>query len=128
MARRPLGAILLMEAVVSSCLLGLVAFFALSLFPSSSLLLHQDRFRGHALEFAQSSLESLEQVARPLPPVGSKLQPDHEFDGVVFHSRICLQSVAGEAPEQLLQARCQVSWKDALGNHQLELGNYLAQH
>lgn len=117
-----------METVISSCLLGLVAFFVLSLFPSSSLLLHQDRFRGHALEFAQASLEGLDQVARPLPPVGTKAQPDHEFEGVVFHSQISLQAVAGEAPEQLLQASCQVNWKDALGSHQLELGDYLAQH
>ncbi len=117
-----------MDAVVSSTLLGLVIFFVLSLFPCSSLLLHQARFRGHALEWAQSALEALDQPAAALPAPGVLGQPDHQFDGVVFHTQVVLQSVAGEAPDQLLQATCRVDWGDALGPHQLELGGYLAQH
>ena len=119
---------LLMEAVVSSALIGLVVFFVLSLFPSSSMLLHQARFRGHALEWAQSVLESLDQPAAALPAPGLLTPSDHKFDGVDFHSQVVLQSISGEAPDRLLQANCRVSWRDALGSHQLELGGYLAQH
>lgn len=128
MARRSVRAVLLMEAVVSSSLLGLVLFFVLSLFPCSSLLLHQGRFRGHALQQAQASLEGLDQAGKALPSPGTQNLPDSELDGVVFHSRLTLQAIAGEAPEELLQASCQVNWQDALGSHQLEAGCYLAQH
>ena len=117
-----------MEAVISSALLGLVLFFVLSLFPTSSLLLHQSRLRGHALELAQAALETLDQPAKSLPAPGNLAQPDQEFDGTVFHSQVVLQSVAGESPDQLLQATCRVDWRDLLGSHQLELGAYLAQH
>ena len=127
MARRSLTGVLLMDAVISSSLLALVAFFVLSLLPSGSLLLHQARFRGHALQWAQSLLESLDRPTGSLPLPGQPLAaPTHPFDGVPFQAHLQVTPVAGEAPEKLVQASCTVAWSDALGQHQLTLGGYLA--
>ncbi|ODT60667.1 hypothetical protein ABS71_17190 [bacterium SCN 62-11] len=112
---------LLMDAVLSSSLLALVAFFVLTLLPSSSILLHQGRYRGHALQFAQALLENLD-----FPAPGQLAAPPHQYEGIAFTAGIEITPVAGESPEQLLQAHCAVHWRDALGDHQLELASYLA--
>jgi len=126
-ARRSLTGVLLMDAVISSGLLALVAFFVLSLLPSGSLLLHQGRFRGHALQWAQSLLESLDRPGGALPVPGPPLAaPSHQFEGAPFQAHLQVSPVAGEAPDKLVQASCTVAWSDALGQHQLVLGGYLA--
>lgn len=125
MARNSLKGMLLMEAILSSSLLALVAFFVLTLLPTSSLLLHQGRFRGHAMQWAESVLENLEGPGRVLPAPGKLAVPDHQFDGVLFRTSVEICALAGEAPEKLVQASCTVQWSDALGRHQTIFGGYL---
>ena len=115
-----------MEAVVSSTLLAIVVYFVINLLPAASLLLHQARFRGHALEWARSLLEELDRPAAALPASGLRMVADHTFEGVVFETQLRISALAGESVEQLVQSQCSVHWKDALGDHQVRLGGYLA--
>jgi len=117
---------LLMEAVVSSTLLAIVVFFVINLLPAASVLLHQARFRGHALEWSRSLLEELDRPAAPVPALGLRVVPDHTFEGVTFTTQLRLSALAGESADELIQTQCTVYWKDALGDHQVRLGGYLA--
>lgn len=114
-----------MDAIVSSSLLALVAFFVLTLMPSSSILLHQARYRGHALQWAQSLLETLD---HDFPEPGRLAAPDQNYEGILFTAALEVIPLAGESPQKLLQATCKVHWRDGLGDHQLELASYLAAH
>lgn len=127
MARSSLTGVLLMDAIVSSSLLALVVFFVLTLLPTGSMLLHQARYRGHALQWAQSTLENLERPEGPLPPIGPRAVAEHNFAGIAYHTTLEVTALAGESPDQLVQASCTVRWRDGLGNHQFQLGGYLAR-
>lgn len=126
MARRALRGALLMDMVVSTALLSCVAFLILNLFPSASLLMHQARFRGYALEWSRSVLEEAAGQTGSLPAPGKQTLPERVYDGIVFHGELEISPLAGEAPDQIVQSQCRVSWTDALGKHEVSYGSYLA--
>lgn len=123
MARRAVKGALLMDVVVSSALLSGVAFVILNLFPSASVLMHQARFRGYALEWSRSMLE---ESPGPLPAPGKQELPARVYDGVVFHGELEVSALAGESPEEIVVSRCRITWKDGLGDHEVVYGSYLA--
>lgn len=116
----------LLDVVMASGLLFTVAYLVLNLFPAASLLFHQARTKGHALEIARSHLEEVK--AEPfgrLQTERNRVLPNRTEDGVVFHVRVEVTPLADEKPDELLQARCLVNWQDALGNHDVSYGSYV---
>lgn len=115
-----------MDVVVSAALLSSVMFLVLNLFPSASLLMHQARFRGYALEWSRSVLEEAADQKSALPTVGRRQLPDRVYDGIVFHCEVEVSPLAGLAPDEIVENRCRIYWTDALGAHEVVFGSYLA--
>lgn len=116
---------LLMDLVVSASLLTVVAYLVLTLLPGGALTLHEARQRAHALEMARGALEQLRaEPLTSLAPGTLRELPSRSWDGVVFHPAVSFSTVTGETADQIVAARCSVTWKDAVGEHAVEFGSY----
>lgn len=121
----------LIEVVVGGTLIALAVVVAVSALPATTILTNRGRFRVHALQVAQSTLE--QQRARPwsalpAPPATVQL-PNQTLEGTgtVFSPVLSVTAVTGYDQQALRRITVSVTWEERGATQQVQHESMVAR-
>lgn len=119
----------LMEVVLATSVLGLVAMMIFQIYPTSFVAVQAGRHRMEAEGWADSLLEQERGAAFGSLVVGSERYPERLVvgDGTVYTACLRVKSVDGLQTERLVAIEAEVSWKDGTGEHRIVMETYVAK-